>query len=113
VTAPTSGPTTGTGPSRTDLEALCRPAVVDAYPDATETAVATAVERCADRLDGLTLEQAKARLDEVVGALGGSSDPDGPIPGLMPADPTTAPSTTPSADASADPAADDSASSGR
>lgn len=69
--SPTTDPTPPTGTAATDaqLAQLCRPAIAQAYPDASPAVVDTAVTSCGEQLSGLTLEQATAHLDDLVADL--------------------------------------------
>ncbi|WGL50984.1 lytic transglycosylase domain-containing protein [Nocardioides sp. BP30] len=118
----TSGtPTTGasTGPTTTapgaattaQLTEVCQLQIASTYPDATDDAVQAALTRCLTLLDGLTLAQAKAQVQDVVEAFVDPDTTDGPIAGLEPTgtpteDPSGSASDAPSTGSSDDPSDD-------
>lgn len=79
------------------LDDLCRPAIVQTYPDATDDAVDAATAECITKLTGRTLAQVRAQLDDLV------TDPDlaADVPDLgqaISATPSDAPSGSPTSD---------------
>jgi len=97
---PTSSPSTPSAATKTQLDDLCRPALVKTYPTATDDAIDAATAECVTKLTGRTLAQAKAQLDDLV------SDPDlaTDVPDLGPAVSTT-PTATPTSNPTSDPSA--------
>ncbi|MEX0428458.1 lytic murein transglycosylase [Nocardioides sp. DS6] len=97
--------------SAADLGALCGDQVDATYPDATAEARTQAVAECATQLSGQTLDDARAKVADVVAALAddvdGLTGPDEPPaadptpaePSPSPSDPASSPAASPTADA--------------
>jgi membrane-bound lytic murein transglycosylase B len=99
--SPGAGPSQSPVPATdTELATLCEQKLTAAYPAATGDALSQATTQCVAQLDGLTLDQARAKVDDVVTQLGTS------VPGL-----TLTPSTSASESSSTEPSDTSSASS--